>query len=107
LNYVGADTALEKPRHLPAELAQAAAADISAQALEEIPDDRAELTPGEPSLLVVEDDPRYASVLRDHARSQGFKVLVANRGSEALRLPRGDKARESLALHLHSRLPGA
>src|SRR5207342_2195995 len=47
-----------------------------------------ELVPGEPSLLVIEDDPRYASVLRDHARSQGFKVLVANRGSEALRLVR-------------------
>jgi CheY-like chemotaxis protein len=37
---------------------------------------------------VVEDDPRYATVLRDHAHSQGFKVLVANRGSEALRLVR-------------------
>jgi CheY-like chemotaxis protein len=88
LNYVGADTALEKPRHLSAELAQAAASEISTQALEEIPDDRTELVPGEPSLLVVEDDPRYATVLRDHARSQGFKVLVANRGSEALRLVR-------------------
>ena len=27
-------------------------------------------------------------MLRDHARSQGFKVLVANRGSEALALAR-------------------
>ena len=44
--------------------------------------------PGEPSLLVVEDDPRYASVLRDHRALAGFKVLVANRGSEALRLVR-------------------
>ncbi|MEO6383949.1 MAG: response regulator, partial [Thermomonas sp.] len=37
-------------------------------------------------LLLVEDDPRYATVLRDLARSKGFRVLVANRGSEALRL---------------------
>ncbi|MDQ3057735.1 MAG: response regulator, partial [Pseudomonadota bacterium] len=34
------------------------------------------------------DDPRYATVLRDLARSSGFKVLVANRGAEGLRLVR-------------------
>jgi CheY-like chemotaxis protein len=40
---------------------------------------------------VVEDDARYATVLRDHARSRGFKVLVANRGADALRLVRDYK----------------
>src|SRR5690606_39483178 len=40
------------------------------------------------SLLVGEDDARYAAVLRDHARSLGFKVLVAGRGADALRLVR-------------------
>ncbi|HET8819658.1 MAG TPA: response regulator, partial [Xanthomonadaceae bacterium] len=59
--------------------------------LEQVPDDRGDLTPGEPSLLVVEDDPRYATVLRDLARSRGFKVLVASRGAEALRLVREHK----------------
>jgi CheY-like chemotaxis protein/HAMP domain-containing protein len=54
----------------------------------EVEDDRAVLEPGEPSLLVVEDDARYAAVLRDHARSLGFKVLVAGRGADALRLVR-------------------
>ena len=62
--------------------------DAASPALQDVPDDRAELVPGEPSLLVVEDDPRYATVLRDQARSRGFKVLVANRGAEALRLVR-------------------
>src|SRR5690606_30638466 len=59
--------------------------------LEQVPDDRGELAPGEPSLLVVEDDARYATVLRDLARSRGFKVLVASRGAEALRLVREHK----------------
>jgi CheY-like chemotaxis protein len=54
----------------------------------EVEDDRAALAPGDPSLLVVEDDARYAAVLRDHARSLGFKVLVAGRGGDALRLVR-------------------
>jgi hypothetical protein len=56
--------------------------------LEEIPDDRADVRPGEPCLLVVEDDPHYARVLADVARRQGFKVVVARRGVEALELAR-------------------
>ncbi len=88
LDYMGADSAHDKTQHIAVQLAQAVAAEIPPQLLEEISDDRDGLLPGEPSLLVIEDDPRYASVLRDHARSQGFKVLVANRGSEGLRLVR-------------------
>ncbi|HYQ15769.1 MAG TPA: response regulator, partial [Polyangiaceae bacterium] len=55
---------------------------------EHVPDDRAELHPGDSSLLIVEDDPHYARVLADLARDRGFKVLVANRGTEALDLAR-------------------
>src|SRR5690606_13013778 len=53
-----------------------------------IEDDRTDIAAGEPVLLVVEDDPRYAAILRDHARGLGFKVLVAQRGADALRLVR-------------------
>ena len=60
----------------------------SVQEVEQVPDDRGDINPGDPSLLVVEDDPRYATVLRDLARSRGFKVLVASRGADALRLVR-------------------
>ena len=88
LNYMGAGTAHEPARLELDALPRAATVDALIHSLEEVPDDRADLTPGEPSLLVIEDDPRYATVLRDHARSHGFKVLVANRGSEALRLVR-------------------
>jgi CheY-like chemotaxis protein len=55
---------------------------------EEIPDDRDILEPGEPTLLIVDDDPHYAKVLLDLARQHGFKGLVATRGTEAITLAR-------------------
>jgi CheY-like chemotaxis protein/two-component sensor histidine kinase len=54
--------------------------------IEQIPDDRLELKPGDTILLIVEDDPHYARVLVDLAHDKGFKVLVAARGAEALEL---------------------
>jgi HAMP domain-containing protein/CheY-like chemotaxis protein/signal transduction histidine kinase len=54
--------------------------------VEHVPDDRLEIQPGDTILLVVEDDPHYARVILDLARDQGFKVLVAARGSDALDL---------------------
>ena len=56
--------------------------------VEHVPDDRAEIEPGDAVLLVVEDDPHYARVLVDLAREQGFKALVAPRGADALELAR-------------------
>ena len=54
--------------------------------IEQLADDRLNLEPGDTILLIVEDDPHYARVLIDLARDKGFKVLVANRGAEALDL---------------------
>jgi CheY-like chemotaxis protein/signal transduction histidine kinase len=54
--------------------------------VEQLPDDRLNLEPGDTILLIVEDDPHYARVLIDLARDKGFKVLVATRGAEALDL---------------------
>ncbi len=54
--------------------------------IEQLPDDRLNLEPGDTILLIVEDDPHYARVLIDLARDKGFKVLVAARGTEALDL---------------------
>jgi CheY-like chemotaxis protein/signal transduction histidine kinase/HAMP domain-containing protein len=67
---------------LPA--AQQAAA--QERVIEQLPDDRLNLEPGDTILLIVEDDPHYARVLIDLARDKGFKVLVAARGAEALEL---------------------
>ncbi len=54
--------------------------------VEKIPDDRENLQPDDAVLLIVEDDPHYARVLRDLSRDTGFKVLVATRGADALAL---------------------
>jgi HAMP domain-containing protein/CheY-like chemotaxis protein/signal transduction histidine kinase len=55
---------------------------------ETIEDDRDNLQPDDPVLLIVEDDPHYARVLCDLSRDKGFKVLIAMRGAEALALAR-------------------
>ena len=49
---------------------------------ERIPDDRKEISEGEPIALIVEDDPHYARILLGLARERGFKGLVAMRGTE-------------------------
>jgi CheY-like chemotaxis protein len=54
--------------------------------IEQIPDDRIEIQPGDSILLIVEDDPHYARIMIDLARDKGFKVLVAARGADALEL---------------------
>jgi len=61
---------------------------VSEHPVEQIADDRETLQPDEAVLLIVEDDPHYARVLRDLAHDKGFKVLVALRGTEALALAR-------------------
>ncbi len=54
--------------------------------MEQIPDDRNDIHPGEPCVLIVEDDPHYGRVLLGLVRDKGFKGLVASRGSTALAL---------------------
>ena len=54
--------------------------------IEQIPDDRLNIVPGDSILLVVEDDPHYARVIMDLARDKGFKVLVSMLGGDTLDL---------------------
>ncbi len=61
---------------------------VSERPNEQIPDDRETLTQDDAILLIVEDDPHYARLLRDLSRDKGFKVLIATRGTEALELAR-------------------
>ncbi|HEY8607592.1 MAG TPA: HAMP domain-containing protein [Noviherbaspirillum sp.] len=51
-------------------------------------DDRALVAPGDPSVLIVEDDTRFANVLLDHAREKNFKGIVTHSGDSALTLAR-------------------
>ena len=61
---------------------------VAERPVELISDDRDDLQPDDTVLLIVEDDPHYARVLSDLARDQGFKVIVAMRGADALDLAR-------------------
>ena len=62
----------------------------SERAIEQIRinDDRDILQPGDSVLLIVEDDPYFATMLCDLAHEAGFKALVAARGADALVLAR-------------------
>ncbi len=88
--YVGPSTgvtvATNRRIPQPAAPLQLTSANVAAPVVEQVPDDRENLHPDDPILLIVEDDPHYARVLCDLAHDKGFKVLVAARGSEALML---------------------
>jgi CheY-like chemotaxis protein len=88
LKYVGpSGTArrasdLSAPSIQPARLLSASAE----RSFEQIPDDRLGIRPGDPLLLVVEDDVHYARIMIDLAHDKGFKVVLATRGEDALNL---------------------
>ncbi len=69
-----------------------------------IDDDRAALLPGDRVLLVLEDDPVFAGILRDLGRAQGFKVVVASRAADALAFARRHPL-DAITLDIH--LPDA
>jgi CheY-like chemotaxis protein/nitrogen-specific signal transduction histidine kinase len=88
--YVGPSSSATSERHSPASVLppQLSVVGVSEHPVEKIPDDRDDLQPDDAILLIVEDDPHYARVLRDLSRDKGFKVLVSMRGAEALALAR-------------------
>ena len=47
-------------------------------------DDREHLTPGSRRILIVEDDERFAAILRDLAHELGFQCIVVHTGADAL-----------------------
>jgi CheY-like chemotaxis protein/signal transduction histidine kinase/HAMP domain-containing protein len=85
-NSAGSPGAMLRPGSSSLHNPVALAAPSADRPIEHIPDDRLEIQPGDSILLVVEDDPHYARVILDLARDQGFKVLVATRGADALDL---------------------
>ncbi|HVF52866.1 MAG TPA: response regulator, partial [Actinomycetota bacterium] len=50
----------------------------------EVSDDRDSIEPGDRLLLIIEDDPAFASSCADVGRERGFKVLVTTRGDTGL-----------------------
>ncbi len=86
LKYSGPTVAPRAPVSSPYSTTPALQVAAQDRIIEQLPDDRLNLEPGDTILLIVEDDPHYARVLIDLARDKGFKVLVAARGAEALDL---------------------
>ncbi|HVV79602.1 MAG TPA: HAMP domain-containing protein, partial [Pseudolabrys sp.] len=89
LRYVGSATApapQRAPSTVPAVEPATRPAPTIEHSAEQIPDDRMSLEPGDTILLIVEDDPHYGRILVDLARDNGFKVVVANRGADAINL---------------------
>jgi PAS domain S-box-containing protein len=68
-----------------------------------IPDDRDNIEPADRILLIVEDDPKFAKIVRDYAHKKHFKALVAGDGEGALVL---SKAHSPAAIILDLKLPG-
>jgi HAMP domain-containing protein/CheY-like chemotaxis protein/signal transduction histidine kinase len=75
-------------RAAPAAQPAQALALASAPVVERVPDDRDALSPGDPAILIVEDDPHYARIVAGLAKDRGLAVLVASTGAEALDLAR-------------------
>jgi len=86
LKYSGPTVAPRAQTPAPYTAAPALQNAAQERVIEQLPDDRLNLEPGDAILLIVEDDPHYARVLIDLARDKGFKVLSAARGAEALDL---------------------
>jgi CheY-like chemotaxis protein len=81
--YTGPRTAVRQPSPGSAPVPQVS---LPEHLADQFPDDRHNLLPGEPTLLIVEDDPNYAGILVDAAHAAGLKALVTSRGAEALDL---------------------
>jgi CheY-like chemotaxis protein len=104
LRYVGPSTATPPRPTLPDRGPSVAEQNAPAaeRVHEQIPDDRLSIQPGDPILLIVEDDPHYARILIDLARDEGFKALLAMKGEDALELA---KQYQPMAVSLDVFLP--
>jgi len=51
---------------------------------EQIEDDRSAVQQGDKTILIIEDDVRFAKILRDMARDKGFRAIVAQRGEAGI-----------------------
>ncbi len=86
LKYAGPPQSAQTGQRASASPADPAAYRLPERPTEQLPDDRDELRPGDMVLLIVEDDPHYGRVLVDLAHDNGFKVLVASTGADAIAL---------------------
>jgi HAMP domain-containing protein/CheY-like chemotaxis protein/GAF domain-containing protein len=93
------DAELGLPRPLEEQPSQPLSSIVVSQPFE---DDRDAIQLGDRVLLVIEDDPTFAGILRDEGRARGFKVVVALEGDTGLALARKHRP---AAITLDLRLP--
>ncbi len=79
-----------------------AGAEVSSAPRPEVLGDRDSVRPGDPVILIVERDDKFAAILLDLAHEKGFKALVTPAGNAALELARRYKP---VAVTLDVRLP--
>ncbi len=78
---------LPVPHRPEAEVVAAATAPetvINAPEQNLVADDRTSISATDKTMLIVEDDTRFAAIIRDFARERGYKTLVALQGDEGL-----------------------
>jgi HAMP domain-containing protein/CheY-like chemotaxis protein/signal transduction histidine kinase len=90
LKYAGPDAGLATARQVAATrgATRAVANILPVLHEEQVVDDRESLEPGDPVLLIIEDDPHYARILLGLARDHGFKAIVAAKGALGLAFAR-------------------
>ncbi len=76
------------PEAMPHGSAHTSALRAPDRQIEPVLDDRDALGEGDSVVLIVEDDAHYARIMMGAAKEHGFKVLVAQRGADALALAR-------------------
>jgi len=89
-NYTGAPLERARTAMMPERVEQDGQSNgetpVPAATEDTLADDRANILPGEKSVLIVEDDRDFALWLLEVARSNGFKAVVTARGKAALEL---------------------
>ncbi|HEY0974833.1 MAG TPA: response regulator [Solimonas sp.] len=63
-----------------------AASTVARETPQALPDDRAQIEPGDTTMLVIEDDLAFARILADMARRKQYRVLMATDGESGLQL---------------------
>ncbi|MEH1932603.1 MAG: response regulator [Nostoc sp.] len=84
----------------PATVDTSASAKVLSSFPIEIPDDREIIQPGDRILLIIEDDDKFARILLDMAREQGFKTIVSLQSKQGLVLAQQFKP-NAIMLDIH------
>jgi CheY-like chemotaxis protein/two-component sensor histidine kinase len=84
--WSGSVAALASPKRLELGLAAATSAPKDDVDTSGVDDDRSALEIGERCILIIEDDPNFAAILREVVKERGFPAAIALRGAEGLEL---------------------